>query len=87
MEDQDKLVELCEFVDRFDRLDEYSRLMGLNNLVQAEYDDLYEYLLIEERKQWRDTGDKVIETIVSGLDVVFPLIRFQLGMLPNQMPV
>lgn len=83
----DLFLEICEALDRFDRLEEYSKLMGLSVLVQVEYDDLYEYLIIEERKQWKDTDEKVIETIVSGLDVDFPMIRFQLGMLPDQMQV
>lgn len=85
--DIDLFLEICEALDRFDRLEEYTKLMGLSPIAQAEYDDLYEYLIIEERKQWKDTGDEVIETIVGGLDVDFPMIRFQLGMLPDQMQV
>ncbi len=56
----------------------------LSKREQRQLDDLHLYLRRKEREYWGDISDEIVEIIHSHGSLDFPMIRQDLGMLPNQ---
>lgn len=86
-EESIETIEFRKLFDEYDALMELCRLTKLSPEQVKQLDEMYASLLFLEQEYWEEghpTSGYVVETIRDACDIDFPLIRFQLGLLPGQ---
>lgn len=68
----------------YEDLYELCMMTTLSTRDQRQLNELHLYLRHKEREYWGDTSDEIVEIIHSHGSIDFPMIRQDLGMLPDQ---
>ena len=81
-EEDELKAEYIDLIDRYDQLFEMGMQGCLGSYDARELDQLYTYLYTKERVLWAETPKGVVQQINDKLGVDFPLLRYDIGLLP-----
>lgn len=79
-----EIAEFRELVQEYDELFELCMQRRLSNEDQKTLDELHGVLSLREYEYWVGMSDILIEMICEHIDVEFPMLRHELGMLPTK---
>jgi hypothetical protein len=82
-ETSSELFELRNLIEEYDSLFELCMTQALDQEDQKFLDSLYFELMVKEHSYWEGTSERILNMFRQLTDIDFPMIRYQLGMLPN----
>jgi len=86
-EEDEETIELRALVSEYDDLLELCGVTRLSAEDVHQLDQLYATLLLMEEEYWQGeapVSGLIVETLRDLMDIDFPMIRFELGLLPGQ---
>lgn len=83
-ESNSQFAELRELFEEYEILFEDCMTGPLCPEDQKTLNEIYGELLLEEHRRWEGVSDEMVANIIGWMDLDFPMLRFELGMLPSE---
>ena len=82
-EEDEETSELRKLIDQFDELYDECLTRQLSLEEQDDLDRLFKHLQEKEDMFWNGVSPHIVDVITEHLEVHFPSLRYQLGILPD----
>jgi hypothetical protein len=83
-DDSPELAELRNLFEEYEILFEECMTGPLTSEDQKTLDEIYGELLQQEYQRWEGVSDEMVANIIGWTDLDFPMLRFELGILPSE---